>query len=60
MIISRTENQIIIIAESGKYITNGIEIYRGIAMPLESNTEEWYEITEEEKTKIEEKLENNY
>jgi hypothetical protein len=47
-------------AKEGMWLMNGDTIVKSVNLPDSADPSVWVEITEEEKTKIEEKLESNY
>ena len=50
-----TIKQIILTADEGMYLTNGETYGKTVVLPETANTNDWYEITEEEYKSIVEK-----
>lgn len=55
--IKKTITQIILIADEGKYITDGTTYVKSVRLPEGDTGFNWYEITEEEYNKIQEESE---
>lgn len=51
-----TIKQIILTADEGMYLTNGETYGRTVILPETANTNDWYEITEEEYNKLQEEF----
>lgn len=52
---TETIKQIILTADEGMYLTNGETYGKTVVLPETANTNDWYEITEEEYKSIVEK-----
>ena len=53
---TETIKQIILTADDGMYLTNGETYGKTVVLPETANTNDWYEITEEEYNKLQEEF----
>ena len=53
---TETIKQIILTADEGMYLTNGETYGKTVVLPESANTNDWYEITEEEYNKLQEEF----